>query len=169
LVEVDAYNYIESGKWREMKRLGLLVPILMIGTLVMPTAASAASTSTAPHAARSSDPAAIAISRNPVLIDARGRVHLAVWVRCDPGVQAFEIDASVTRPNASGSYSQTQANLTPCDGTWHPIRIKVPPSSGHFTPGRAEVTASVQFFSSEEGDFSADDTETVRLRPTSDS
>jgi hypothetical protein len=54
--------------------------------------------------------------------------------------------------------------LIPCDGLWHPIRIRITPSVGSFHPGLVFIDAALQLFSREKGDFDIFTHRGVQLR-----
>lgn len=118
--------------------VGLIGGLLAGGTLMTAAPAMAA----APASAR---PALeVRLSTQPVRLTPSGKVPLAFRVRCAPGVQAYELDASVQQATTYGSVTLAAPPFVAiCDGTWHRVVVKVAPSSGAFRVGKAEWTVGV--------------------------
>ena len=104
---------------------------LLAGAMSMTAAPAMAA---APAAAR---PALeVRLGTQPVRLNSAGQVPLAFRVRCAPGVQAFELDASVQQATAYGSVTLAAPPfVATCDGTWHRVVVKVSPETGS-VPGR---------------------------------
>jgi hypothetical protein len=123
------------------------------------------------HASTSADASAstlpsvvVRIPGSPIRIGTDGSVPLAVRVRCDAGLNAFEFDASIHQGSTIGSATVFGPNLTPCDGRWHTLQVPVFAENGSFVPGVATVDVFLGAFDPIEGDLDATDAGTVRLR-----
>jgi hypothetical protein len=113
---------------------------------------------------RAKPPAAVNISERPARIGRDGSVPVKVWARCEPGLQAFELDVSVGQGSAFGSTTIIgPPDVIVCDGLWHPILVRVLPERGSFRSGRATVDAFLGIFDPSEGDLEATDSATIRL------
>ncbi len=114
-------------------------------------------------------PIEVRLGTQPVRLTGTGMVLLAVRVRCSPGVQAFELDASVSSGSAFGSVTRlAPPAIVPCDGRWNRATIKVAAESGTFTVGRAAYEVSVFGYSPppDEGDSGASAGGTLWIGPT---
>jgi hypothetical protein len=120
----------------------------IVGGLVGGLLAGAALVTAAPAIAAAPATAApaleVRLSTQPVRLTPSGRVPLAFRVRCAPGVQAHELDASVKQATAYGSVTLAAPPfVATCDGTWHRVVVKVAPGSAAFRVGKAEWTVGV--------------------------
>lgn len=109
-------------------------------------------------------PAAVIISERLARIGRDGSVPVKAWARCNPGLQAFEFDASVLQGSTFGSTTLIgPPDVVVCDGLWHAIVVKVLPESGSFRFGRATVDVFLGVFDPSDGDLEARDSATVLL------
>lgn len=117
----------------------------LVGGLVAATAlAPALPAAAAPAPAAAAAALEVRLGTQPVRLNASGQVPLAFRVRCAPGVQAFELDASLQQGGVNGSVTLTAPPfVATCDGTWHRVVVKVSPQGGAFRVGKAEWTVGV--------------------------
>ena len=110
---------------------------------------------------------AVQIATRPAPLHADGSVDVVMWVRCKPGINAFELDTSVGQPKfgAFGQDVQVRAGIVPCDGTRHRVLVNVSPFQGEFRANRvATLSVFVGFYDVEtDTDSSAEDSVNVRL------
>ena len=91
--------------------------------------------------------ASVRIVDRPAVLRADGGVRLAIAARCDPNLQAFELDVSVAQYRASGFlFRLAPPAVVLCDGFRHRQRVIVYPESGTFAPGNADVSVFVGFY-----------------------
>jgi hypothetical protein len=105
----------------------------------------------------------VKISSGNVELDANGSVLVPLRARCQPPLDAFEVDVSVRQGATFGSAVLLGTEFPACDGRWHQTTISVAPEAGAFAPGVATVDASLSAFHPDEGDQITFDTATVRL------
>jgi hypothetical protein len=110
---------------------------------------------------------AVQIASRPAPLHADGSVDVVMWVRCKPGINAFELDTSVNQPKfgAFGQDVRVGANQVPCDGTRHRVLVNISPFQGEFRANRvATLRVFVGFYDVEtDTDSSAEDQVSVRL------
>ena len=143
------------------------VATAVVGLVITPASASDSSTQSGATVDRA--PIEVRLGTQPVRLTGIGMVPLAVRVRCSPGVQAFELDASVSSGSAFGSVTRlAPPAIVTCDGRWNRATIKVAAESGTFTVGRAAYEVSVFGYSPppDEGDSGASAGGTLWIGPT---
>ena len=109
--------------------------------------------------------ASVRIVDRPALLRADGGVRLAIAARCDPRLQAFELDVSVAQYQVSGFlFRLAPPAVVLCDGFRHRQRVVVYPSSGTFAPGRADVSVFVGFYDPQQDeDLAREDAATLTV------
>jgi hypothetical protein len=110
---------------------------------------------------------AVQIATRPAPLHADGSVDVVMWVRCKPGINAFELDTSVAQPRfgAFGQDVRVGANQVPCDGARHRVLVNVSPYQGEFRANRvATLHVFLGLFDNETGtESSAEDQVNVKL------
>jgi hypothetical protein len=138
----------------------------LIGGLLAGTALVTAAPAIAAAPASAAPALEVRLSAQPVRLTRSGKVPLAFRVRCAPGVQAYELDASVKQATAYGSVTLAAPPfVATCDGRWHRVVVKVAPESGRFRVGQAEWSVGVFGYvpAPTEGDVDAGAGGTVRV------
>ena len=135
--------------------LSCVVAVLGIGVLPSGVATAGVSAATA----------SVGIVDRPAVLRADGGVRLAIAAKCDPRLQAFELDVSVEQYQASGFlFRLAPPAVVLCDGLRHRQRVVVYPSSGTFAPGNATVFIFVGFYDPQEDrDLAREDTATIAV------
>jgi hypothetical protein len=105
----------------------------------------------------------VKISGGQVKLDANGSALVTLRARCQPPLDAFEVDVSVRQGATFGSVVLLGTEFPACDGRWHQITVSVAPDAGSFVSGVATVDASLSAFDPVEGDLIVFDSVTVRL------
>jgi hypothetical protein len=138
-----------------IKKLSIACAIAAVGSLAPITSADAA---TLPFGAAQ-------LASRPATLHADGSVDVVMWVRCKPGINAFELDTNVGQAKfgAFGQDVKVQANVVPCDGTRHRQVINISPYQGEFRPGVASLSVFVGFYDGAT-DTDSDATDTVNVR-----
>ncbi len=153
-----------------MKRLAAAAAIATGCLSIFPQSAGAMTlaTTTADLATRTPTLARVEIARYRAALEADGSVQVLLRTRCQPWLQAFELDLGVDQAYASGAVSQlAPPAVVLCDGAWHTTLVTVLPTVGSFTAGPADVSVYLGLYDSRSGsDLEATDAETVRLSPT---
>jgi hypothetical protein len=110
----------------------------------------------------------VQIATRPAPLYADGSVDVVMWVRCKPGINAFELDTNVDQPKlgAFGQDVQVGTDLV-CDGARHRVVVNVSPFQGEFRPNRvATLRVFIGLFDTEtDTESSAEDSVNVRLAP----
>jgi hypothetical protein len=101
----------------------------------------------------------------PALLRNDGGVRLTISAKCDPSLQAFELDVSVAQYQASGSLSElAPPAVVLCDGSRNRKSVTVYPSTGTFIAGNAAVSLFVGFYDPEaDQDLAREDSATVTV------
>ena len=135
--------------------LSCVIAALGIGVLPGGVAAAVGTTPTA----------SVRITDRPAVLRADGGVRVVIAARCDPSLQAFELDVSVAQYQASGSLSRlAPPAVVVCDGLRHRQRVVVYPSTGAFAPGNATVSVFLGLYDPQaDRDLARDDTATVTV------
>ena len=122
-------------------------------------------TSGAATAGESTPTASVRIVDRPAVLRADGGLRLAIAARCDPNLQAFELDVSVEQYQASGFLTKlAPPAVVLCDGFRHRQRVIVYPFSGTFAPRNATVSVFVGFYDPQQDrDLAREDTATVTV------
>ena len=110
---------------------------------------------------------AVQIASRPAPLHADGSVDVVMWVRCKPGINAFELDTNVDQPKfgAFGQDVKVTGFVVPCDGTRHRVLVNVSPFQGEFRANRvATLRVFVGLFDVEtDTESSAEDSVNVKL------
>jgi hypothetical protein len=131
-------------------------------------ACSAAVTAVTPSADAVTEPfGAVQIASRPAPIHADGSVDVVMWVRCKPGINAFELDTNVDQPKfgAFGQDVKVTGFVVPCDGTRQRVLVNISPYQGEFRANRvATLRVFVGLFDVEtDTESSAEDSVNVKL------
>jgi hypothetical protein len=109
----------------------------------------------------------VQIASRPAPLHADGSVDVVMWVKCKPGINAFELDTNVDQPKfgAFGQDVKVTGFVVPCDGTRHRVSVAIAPFQGEFRANRvATLRVFVGLYDAEtDTDSSADDTVNVKL------
>lgn len=124
------------------------VAVLLVGVVAWPAAAR--------------EPAQIRINKGSSAVQ-DGNARIALRARCAPSLAAFELDVTVQQGTVIGEVSTVQAGVVTCDGAWQRINVVVPPSSGTFSSGSAQVFVFLGVFDQSAGDLEARTSGRVRL------
>lgn len=90
---------------------------------------------------------AVQVKQRPAKIHGNGTVTAVFWLRCKSGFNAFEYSVGVRQGETFGGVSGgPAANLLPCDGTRHQVKVNVGPESGAWKRGWADVDVNVQIY-----------------------
>jgi hypothetical protein len=110
---------------------------------------------------------AVQIASRPAPLHADGSVDVVMWVRCKPGINAFELDTNVDQPKfgAFGQDVKVTGFVVPCDGTRQRVLVNISPFQGEFHANRvATLRVFVGLFDVEtDTESSAEDAVNVKL------
>jgi hypothetical protein len=110
---------------------------------------------------------AVQIASRPAPLHADGSVDVVMWVRCKPGINAFELDTNVDQPKfgAFGQDVKVTGFVVPCDGTRQRLLVNISPFQGEFHANRvATLRVFVGLFDVEtDTESSAEDAVNVKL------
>jgi hypothetical protein len=118
-------------------------------------------------------PAAPASAATALTIDIRaaqvqllpdGTVAVPLRAKCSSSLDAFEVDLSVVQGTVTGENNTVGGAFPACTGKWQTITLTVAAYSGTFTAGPATISVFLGAFDQQQGDLSAEDSATVRLR-----
>jgi hypothetical protein len=101
------------------------------------------SVQTASAAQAAPNPLVVMISKGQTSLNSDGTVQVALRVRCQAPLQAFELDVSVLQGTTFGSVVIVEAGVVSCDGRWHRVSVQVPAQVGGTAFMSGTVTISV--------------------------
>jgi hypothetical protein len=139
-----------------IKKLALASALAALATLVPTTSAEAV---TEPFGN-------VQLASRPAILHADGSVDVVMWIRCKPGINAFELDTNVDQPkfDAFGQDVKVEAGVVPCDGIRHRQVVNVAPFVGTFRANRvATLRVFVGFFDAQT-DTESGDTDEVNVK-----
>jgi hypothetical protein len=137
------------------RRTRWAVVLVLIGSMM---------TVLSPAAVAARPPVDAKIVRGKVELLADGSVRVPFRVRCQPPLQAFEIDVGVNQGGVFGGVTMIAPGIVPCDGFKHAMTVDVTAEEGSFGPGPATVGLFVGAFDPVIGiDVEGVDSATVRL------
>ena len=106
----------------------------------------------------------VRIGGSQVELNADGTVSVPLRARCSAGLDAFEVDVSVTQGGTLGAVSLIGTPYPVCNGHWQRTTLIVSAEAGTFGPGQATVGVFLGAYDTVAGsDLDAADTATVRL------
>ena len=140
-----------------MIKVALACVMAATGIGVLPSGTAAA--------AETPPTASVRIVHRPAELTADGGVKLALTAKCDTGLQAFELDVSVSQAQASGSlFRLAPPAVVVCDGFRHRQTVIVYPSTGTFATGVATVSVFIGFYDPQQDqDLAGEDSATVKV------
>ena len=139
-----------------------LAGLLIVASLVFVPAASAAAVPERQAGAGNLLVAKIVAAQ--VELEANGTVSVPLRVRCDPSLDAFELDVSVNQGSTFGSVNLIGTPFPACTGRWERITLSVAAEARTFGPGPATVGVFLGAFDPATGrDTSVEDSATVTL------
>lgn len=108
-------------------------------------------------------PAHVRVLRTSAHLYRDGTVGVSVRARCQPGLQAFELDVDAVQGAVEGSTLIVEPAVIPCDRKPHRVRVRFPPNDGVFVHGAATVDVFFGVFDPDEGDLGANATAVAQI------
>ena len=103
------------------------------------------------------------IRKAPITVQADGYATATFWLRCSPGLNAFEYNVGISQGDVHLSAGDIGPHVLTCDGKRQRVDVTL---GGGLSTGAAEVTVYVGIYDPAQGggDIAVEDSEVVRLR-----
>jgi len=82
----------------------------------------------------------IQVRERPVVVHHNGYTTGVFWLRCKPGLNAFEYNVGIRQGDVYRSGGELGRNILPCDGTRHRVAVAL---GGGFHPGPVDISVYV--------------------------